>query len=467
VYLPHPESRVIRPLRPGDIVAFPYLDAVGRYVGDDATPIIEWYVSPRGPLCLGHPSALTTADVDEIDTMVDSGEVVIVATSFDSLASYHAHRTYRDCDPRLAAPGGAPTTNHLELRAERGCGARERVNGFLKHPTVQYQHDPVTKPFRIAFTAVYEGRDVAMAVLGRPSGRHNADGQTLELYRFAAHPNRPANTGSWLLSRCCRWATLEGYDRLLTYAGVQNDNEGTMYRAAGFTHIDTTTADLREWQSRSGRVGGGTYRRRRYRRCFSKHSLEARRPAGRVDAEQSHLIDRGTAHGGGDTSLQDIPQGDLIQTREDTLGRRGGSLSPDAQVLFEKYSLGVDEAIGDTTPAPLVACFGYRTPEDALVAALAVRDHSGEPNPRNNSAAVTLPSVAVQTSLLAYPVNTLRALIADAVEWASLHGYATVETRLENPIAVNALNGLTTLVEAGADSAQAIEIASPTTPSSA
>ncbi|WP_394349467.1 XF1762 family protein [Halorubrum halophilum] len=138
-----------------------------------------------------------------------------------------------------------------------------------------------------------------MAVLGRPSGRHNADGQTLELYRFAAHPNRPANTGSWLLSRCCRWATLEGYDRLLTYAGVQNDNEGTMYRAAGFTHIDTTTADLREWQSRSGRVGGGTYRRRRYRRCFSKHSLEARRPAGRVDAEQSHLIDRGTAHGGG------------------------------------------------------------------------------------------------------------------------------------------------------------------------
>ncbi|AUV84343.1 hypothetical protein C2R22_22605 (plasmid) [Salinigranum rubrum] len=353
---------MIRPLRPGDIVAFPYLDAVGRYVGDDATPIIEWYVPPGGPLCLGHPSALTTADVGEIDTMVDSGEVVIVATGFDSLASYHAHRTYRDCDPRLAAPGGAPTTNHLELRAERGRGARERVNGFLKHPTVQYQHDPVTKPFRVALTAVYEGRDVAMAVLGRPSGRHNADGQTLELYRFAAHPDRPANTGSWLLSRCCRWATLEGYDRLLTYAGVQNDNEGTMYRAAGFTHLNTTTADLREWHSRSGRVGGGTYRRRRYRCCLSKHSLEARRPAGRVDAEQSHLTDRGTAHGGGDTSLQDIPQGDLIQTREDTLGRRGGSLSLGAQVLFEKYSLGVDETIGDTTPAPLVACFGYRTP---------------------------------------------------------------------------------------------------------
>jgi len=186
-----------------------------------------------------------------------------------------------------------------------------------------------------------------------------------------------------------------------------------------------------------------------------------------VSTPNSPTLSTGAQHTGGDTSLQDIPQGDLIQTREDTLGRRGGSLSPDAQVLFEKYSLGVDEAIGDTTPAPLVACFGYRTPEDALVAALAVRDHSGEPNPRNNSAAVTLPSVAVQTSLLAYPVNTLRALIADAVEWASLHGYATVETRLENPIAVNALNGLTTLVEAGADSAQAIEIASPTTPSSA
>ncbi|WP_440991457.1 hypothetical protein [Haloarchaeobius baliensis] len=60
-------------------------------------------------------------------------------------------------------------------------------------------------------------------------------------------------------------------------------------------------------------------------------------------------------------------------------------------------------------------------------------------------------------------MNTLRALIADAVEWASLHGYATVETRLENPIAINAFNGLTTPVEAGADSAKPIVIASPTT----
>jgi GNAT superfamily N-acetyltransferase len=466
VHLFHPESRVIRPLCPGDIVAFPYLDAIGRYVGDDATSMFEWYVLPGGPLCLGNPSTITTAHIDDIDTVVDSGEVVIVATGFDSLAAYDAHQTYCDCDPRLVSPGGAPATTYLELRAERGCNARERVNGFLKHPTVQYQHDPVTKPFRIALTAVYEGRDVAMAVLGRPSGRHNADGQTLELYRFAAHPKRPANTGSWLLSRCCRWATLEGYDPLLTYAGVQNDNEGTMYRAAGFTHLDTTTADLNEWHSRSGRVGGGTYRKRRYRRWLSNHSLEARRPAGRLDAEQSHLTDWGPAHGGGDTSPQHIPQGDLIQTREDTLGRRGGSLSPDAQAFFEKHSLGVNEAIGDTY-APLIACFGYRTPEDALVAGLAVRDHSGEPNPRNNTAAVTLASVAVQTPLLAYPVNTLRALIADAVEWASLHGYATVETRLENPIAFNALNGLTTPVEAGADSARTIEVALPTTPSSA
>jgi hypothetical protein len=37
----HPESRVIRPLRAGDIVAFPYFDAVGRYTGEDTDARIE------------------------------------------------------------------------------------------------------------------------------------------------------------------------------------------------------------------------------------------------------------------------------------------------------------------------------------------------------------------------------------------------------------------------------------------
>jgi len=173
---------VIRPLRAGDIIAFPYLNAIGRCTGDDSIGSFNWYVPPGGPLSIGR-----LPNQDETDAMIDSGEIVILETEFDSLAAYHAYRTYRDCDPRLVSPGGASSTGHLSLRAERGSRVRERVNGFLKHPDVAYQHDPVTTPFRIALTATYQDREVAMAVLGRPRGRHNADGRTVELYRFAAH----------------------------------------------------------------------------------------------------------------------------------------------------------------------------------------------------------------------------------------------------------------------------------------
>ena len=444
----HPQSRVIRPLLDGDIVALPYLDAIGRYTGgglDDAETDIEdafeWYVHPGGPLSVGR-----LPDLDETDTMIDSGEIVIVATGFDSLEEYDVYRTYQECDPRLVSLSGAPSTSDLSIRAERGSGARKRVNGFLKHPAVRYQHDPQTKPFRIALTATYRSQEVAMAVLGRPSGRHNADGRTVELYRFSAHPDRPANTGSWLLSRCCTWSRLEGYDRLLTYAGVQNDNEGIMYQAAGFKLVNTVVADRSEWHSRDGRTGRGTYRKRRYQRNLTTHNLEARRPAGRVDSEQARLISGGTATDPACASPRSVVQGELIQTREDHLGRRGATLTTDAQAFLNEHRDGTerDRATNDQAP-PLVACFAYRTPKDIPVAAFCLRDHSEKQNPRDNTNTVTLSTAAVQTDALAYPVNVTRSLIAEACEWARLHGYATVENRLDGPVATSAADGVTAL----------------------
>jgi hypothetical protein len=423
---------MIRPLRDGDIIAFPYLNAVGRYTGDDSVGSFTWSVPPRGPLSIGH-----LPKHDETDAMIDSGEIVILETEFESLAAYHAYRTYRDCDPRLVSPGGALSTGHLSLRAERGSRVRERVNGFLKHPDVGYQHDPMTTPFRIALTATHQDREVAMAVLGRPRGRHNADGRTVELYRFAAHPDRPANTGSWLLSRCCAWSRLEGYDRLLTYAGVQNDNEGTMYTAAGFELVDTTVADRSEWHSRDGRTGGGTYTKRRYQRDLATHTIEARRPAGRVGPDQAHLIDRGTDTGGACASPRTLAQGKLVQTREEHPTRRGATLTTGARVFLDERG-----CCDPDDTALLVACFASRTPEDVLVAALRLRDYSGERNPRDNTEAVTLSRTAVQTKALAYPVNVLRGLSADPCEWARLHGYATVENCLTGNVATDAVGGI-------------------------
>jgi hypothetical protein len=86
---PHPESRVIRPLHAGDIVALPHLNAVGRYVGDGAASKFEWYVSPSGPLCIGYPpDVASNADTDELDIMVDTGEIVILENNFGSLDAY-------------------------------------------------------------------------------------------------------------------------------------------------------------------------------------------------------------------------------------------------------------------------------------------------------------------------------------------------------------------------------------------
>ncbi|MFD1687180.1 XF1762 family protein [Halobellus litoreus] len=423
---------MIRPLRAGDIIAFPYLNAIGRCIGGDSIGSFNWYVPPGGPLSIGR-----LPNQDETDAMIDSGEIVILETEFDSLAAYHAYRTYRDCDPRLVSPGGASSTGHLSLRAERGSRVRERVNGFLKHPDVAYQHDPVTTPFRIALTATYQDREVAMAVLGRPRGRHNADGRTVELYRFAAHPDRPVNTGSWLLSRCCAWSRLEGYDRLLTYAGVQNNNVGTMYQAAGFELLGTTIADRSDWHSREGRAGGGRYRKWRYRYVLASHSIEARRPAGRVSPDQARLTDKNTPAGPACASARTLAQGELVQTREERLARRETTLTPDARAFLDEYDCGESD---DT--APLVACFAYRTPEDSLVAVLCLRDHSGEQNTRDNTEAVTLSTASVQTDALAYPVNVLRGLIADACEWARLHGYATVENCLTGNVATAAVEGI-------------------------
>ncbi|MFQ3293044.1 MAG: hypothetical protein ACI9EZ_001741 [Halobacteriales archaeon] len=423
---------MVRPLRAGDIIAFPHFNAIGRCTGEDSIASFEWYLSPGGPLRFG-----PLPGHDETDAMLDSGEIVILETGFDSLAAYHTYRTYRDCDPRVVSPGGAPLTGHLSLRAERGSGARERVNGFLKHPDVGYQHDPVTTPFRIAITATYQGSEVAMAVLGRPTGRHNADGWTVELYRFAAHPDRPPNTGSWLLSRCCSWSRLEGYDRLLTYAGVQNDNEGTMYQAAGFELLGTTIADRSEWHSRDGRTGGGTYTKRRYQRVLATHAIEARRPAGRVNSDQARLTDKDTATDPAFSSPQTLSKGELIQTREEHPEPRGATLTTGVAAFLDEY-----DSIEPADAAPLVACFGYRTSEDALVAALCLRDRSGQQKPRDNTEAVTLSRAVVQTDAIPHPVNVIRGLIADACEWAGFHGYATVESSLTGSVATAGVEGV-------------------------
>jgi hypothetical protein len=114
------------------------------------------------------------------------------------------------------------------------------------------------------FGARYDGHLVAAIVLERPSSRHLDDGTRIEITRYGIREDRPANTASWLIAPARRWAALEGFEEVVTYAGVAG-NRGIAYDAAGFECDDITAADGGGWETRSDRDSWQDYQRRRWR----------------------------------------------------------------------------------------------------------------------------------------------------------------------------------------------------------
>ena len=160
-------------------------------------------------------------------------------------------------DARLFDPKPAGKLTDLTLTREQ---SRNAVNQFLEreHPRggVSFWH--------ACFGARYNDSLVACVVLERPSARMLDDGTVVELTRFGVREDRPMNTGSWLIARARDWAALEGYDRLITYAGVAG-NYGTVYEAAGFECDDVSQSDGSGWTSHSeDRQTWDDYERRRW-----------------------------------------------------------------------------------------------------------------------------------------------------------------------------------------------------------
>ncbi len=147
----------------------------------------------------------------------------------------------------------------LKLHRER---SRNEVNQFLESDDINHNRGGVPG-WKAAFGARYENELIAVCVLSRPVARKLDDGDTISISRLAARPTRPANTGSWLIARARRWAELEGFERIIAYAGVAG-NYGTVYEAAGFVIEDTVEADGTGWQSRSNRDSWENYTRHRW-----------------------------------------------------------------------------------------------------------------------------------------------------------------------------------------------------------
>lgn len=154
-------------------------------------------------------------------------------------------RQYRPIERRIAPR----TASELEVEQLAGRGSRIRANAFLEGEDglVDPSKGPV-QGWKACLSARGPTDDlIAVCVLGRPRARSLDDGDVLEVYRLAAHPIRPQNTNSHLLGHARSWASEHGYDRLVSYANL-DEQSGTSYEAAGFELTDTTTADPVGWK---------------------------------------------------------------------------------------------------------------------------------------------------------------------------------------------------------------------------
>lgn len=152
-----------------------------------------------------------------------------------------------------------PSVNNLTLSRER---TRKPVNVFLS----EFHELQPLHFWNACFAARYRGHIVGVVVLKRPAAPAEDDGRTLSIARFATRPDRPDNTGSWLIAKARKWAALEGHDRLLAYAGV-NDNRGVVYSAAGFECVNDDDPDQGGgdgWTNRDGRTEYDEYEKRKW-----------------------------------------------------------------------------------------------------------------------------------------------------------------------------------------------------------
>jgi GNAT superfamily N-acetyltransferase len=364
-------------VHPRDLIAHRRHQSLGWITPDGQT--VEWVAGNRA-------GDTDTVDDVGIDVAVENGLVDVIAADIrDPDAAWWL---FED-----SAPAAAVQTAGLSVSRER---SRNAVNAFLEHPVVDHDLGGVVG-WKAAFGARHQGDLVAVCVLSRPSARGADDGVTLELNRYAAHPNRPPNTATWLIARAADWARLEGYDQLLTYAGVSNDNEGTIYQASNFERDGVSSADGSGWSTREGRESRDDYTRRRYVRRLHDD------PAGshRLSADDGATSLAAFATGGrGDRMLargdgRDGVVSDFFETHGET--PLSQSAAADAAVFAAKTAAGPDALLAVTNDSD-----SARDRTHARLSRLAIADH------------------------VTYPANTGARLIAAARQWARLEGYHTL-----------------------------------------
>lgn len=245
----------------------------------NTAPHISWYVdevaetqvtlsavnsSSTGPITRDRDELTMTIEADRDRTTKIANRV----TESEAEYLFGSPNQESDIAAKFADPSPKGDISDLVLTRERSA---ETVSKFINHPIVGHALGRNYTAKRITFGARYQSGDGSLAGVvdfTYPSAPE-LDGQALvEIKRFAAHPNRPANTGSWLISKAVEWAQLEAFERVISYSGV-GGNAGVLYRALEFDDSAYTVeqSDGDGWTTAEGRDNRSTwddYDRNRY-----------------------------------------------------------------------------------------------------------------------------------------------------------------------------------------------------------
>ncbi|WP_302084045.1 hypothetical protein [Salinibaculum rarum] len=348
--------------------------------------------------------------------------------------------------------------SNLQLSRER---SRNIVSGFLEHPLIDHKRGGYQYA-NAAFGARRVGENepgplCAVTTLTRPSAtelckgmtfdlwdtpssaektspnttRTVSAGRTRELTRYASHPDvrggnatdtakaastRRENTASWLISHALEWAALEGYETVVSYSGVANQNEGTIYKAANFQYAGTVDADGDGWTNRSKRDSWSNSREK-------SRWIAKLRPEGNIEPRANRRDSIPVAE------FSELPDnapsvGNLRMTREETIQRDFGRAAnflteygtfSDTTPVIDGFCTCSAEKLSECTCNPAIFGANYN---DKLIAAI-----GGREDPQNASVF----HVGVHAdSGTAYPTQTAGWLLAKLRDWAHYEGYQQV-----------------------------------------
>lgn len=179
---------------------------------------------------------------DSLDKLREQNKLSVSMRGVEN--GWDVMRMADDVEPHSQSPASRDTAIQIgprmpvsDLSFER-IYSRNRFNGFVDHPVVDHKHGRVQKAKAMFIARRPDGRPAAALSLNSPNSRNAFDRKTVEITRYASHPatstrRQTNNTATWMISRACHWAGLEGYSTVRTLVGTDS-NTGAIYEAANF-----------------------------------------------------------------------------------------------------------------------------------------------------------------------------------------------------------------------------------------